>query len=93
MKCRVPLSDQLGSNSYGVNMDDLSPIEIRIRRLVEDLFANRITLYEFKWELNRVREKFDRGEKTNRKARRKRSGRYIPAPQEGESSHAVHPQH
>jgi hypothetical protein len=53
-------------------MDELTPIEIRIRKLVEDFFANRITGHEFKLELNRMREEFEVDEETIRRPRPKR---------------------
>ena len=72
-------------------MDELSPIEIRIRRLVEDFFANKITLCEFKWELNRAREKFERNEKPNRKVKQKNTTEDL-LPDQAECGQPVHPQ-
>jgi hypothetical protein len=51
-----------------VSVEELTPIEIRIKKLVEDFFSNRITDHQFKLELTRMREEFepDGEQKTSR---------------------------
>jgi hypothetical protein len=72
-------------------MDELTPIDIRIRKLVEDFFANRITAHEFKLELNRMREEFEPDEEANRRSKRRDiAGDLLP--DQDVSSHPVHPE-
>ena len=79
-----------GFRHYGFNMDELLPIEIRIRTLVEDFFANKITGKEFKSELARMKVEFEPAENSKRKSRRTRTAKYIRVSQ-SESIHAVNP--
>jgi hypothetical protein len=52
--CRVLLIDLKLFNYHHFYTDELTPIEIRIRKLVEDFFANKIAAHEFKFELRRI---------------------------------------
>jgi hypothetical protein len=53
-------------------MKELSAIEVRVKRLVEDFFADRITGEDLNRELTREREKFDLSKKNEPKAGRAR---------------------
>jgi hypothetical protein len=52
-------------------MERLSPIEIRVRTMVENFFANRITANEFKKELTKAKVRLRRKQRTLPKARGK----------------------
>jgi hypothetical protein len=82
--------DLAGSEHYHLDMDELFPIEIRIRKLVADFFANKITGNDFKLELARMREEFEPGQKKPRKAGRRRLASSISVSR-AESCHAAHP--
>ena len=85
--------DFKGFEHYRFSMNELLPIEIRIRKLVEDFFANKITLFEFRRELRRMREEFEPDRKTNKKAKSKRKniGEDV-LPDQVEATHPEHPQ-
>jgi hypothetical protein len=91
MRSRVAVIDLLAFNYYRFSMDELAPIEIRIRKLVEDFFANRITGHEFKLELDRMREEFEVDEETIRKPRRRKATENL-LPDQGESSQPAYPE-
>jgi hypothetical protein len=71
MKYRGYLIDLLGFNYQNLRMKVLSPIEIRVRTMVEDFLANRITVNEFKKELTKAKGWFTREQRTLPKARGK----------------------
>ncbi|MGE5840682.1 MAG: hypothetical protein ACM335_00275 [Deltaproteobacteria bacterium] len=73
-------------------MNDSLPIETRIRKLVEDFFASRITGDEFRLGFATMREEFGPRDNEKRKARRKRTPKRILVPR-GESGRPVHPLH
>jgi hypothetical protein len=52
-------------------MERLSPLEIRVRTMVEDFFASRITADEFKKEFTKAKGKLRRKQRTLPKARGK----------------------
>jgi hypothetical protein len=54
-KYRLHLIDQLAFNYHYLNMERLSPIEIRVRTMVDEFFADRITAGEFKKELTKAK--------------------------------------
>jgi hypothetical protein len=67
-------------------MEEVTPIEIRVRTLVEDFFAGKITGSEFKLELARMREEFEPREKKKRRARGKGKAK-VHLSDQRESSH------
>lgn len=73
-------------------MDELLPIEIRIRRLVEGFFASEISGNEFKLELARMRQEYEPREKKHRKAKRKGTAKHLRVPKEdsSQSRHLLH---
>jgi hypothetical protein len=71
MKYRGYLIDLLGFNYQNLRMKVLSPIEIRVRTMVEDFLANRITVNEFKKEFTKAKGRFRRKQRTLPKARGK----------------------
>jgi hypothetical protein len=70
-KYRLHLIDQLAFNYHYLSMERLSPIEIRVRTMVDEFFADRITAGEFKKELTKAKIRFRRKQRTLPKARGK----------------------
>jgi hypothetical protein len=81
----------IGFGHYHFNMEELTPIEIRVRTLVEDFFASKITGNEFKLELARMREEFEPSEKKKRRARGKGRAKVYLSDRR-ESSHPMNAQ-